>query len=122
MAEVTRVGHLIDVKVVQRPRAVEAVVAERRSGVCAGYGIEIVVPAVTLIAPPTGARTACAAVAIRDALVARIVASLTDPDEGAIIRGVILLVGADFRRPEGYRQCGHQPEHGNAEPRYEKSQ
>jgi len=50
MTEIARAGDLSDVKVVQRPPAVEAVVAERRSGVCAGYGIGIVIPAVTLIA------------------------------------------------------------------------
>jgi hypothetical protein len=50
MAEVARAGDLSDVKVVQRPPTVEAVVAERRSGVCAGYWIGIVIPAVTLIA------------------------------------------------------------------------
>jgi hypothetical protein len=50
MAEIARAGDLSDVKVVQRSPAVEAVVAERRSGVCAGYGIGIVIPAVALIA------------------------------------------------------------------------
>ena len=50
MTEIARAGDLRDVEVVQRPLEVEAVVAERRIGVCASYRIGIVIPAVALIA------------------------------------------------------------------------
>jgi hypothetical protein len=106
MAEVAGAGDLRDVKLVQRPPFVEAAVAERRSGVFAGYGIEIVIPAVTLITAPMHIDAQNVGVAVGIDL-ARIGGLLTDPpcrNVAGGLRGMILRVGDYFRRPEGYGQ------------------